>query len=211
MTTAEVSNRIDYALSKSYGGLAVDEYNKSLYATRAQALVVDKALATYEYGDNIRHILGKLLVEKTLTSSDVITAGDGWQLLPLDSGIKQIVYEVTNSSLETIPMDYNDIHEILKSPFRKPNEDIAYRVTADLTFKLYTSETLINYFYVYCKTPKPIVLENMPSGLTVQGVGTVLTSELPYDTTLRVIDVAAHLLFKDKAKFAPRKEEKTKT
>lgn len=211
MEAREISDRIDYALSKSGGGIAVDEYSKSLYVTRAQSYVVDKALREYEYGDNIRHILGKLLIEKTLGPTDIITTGVGTIDLPLEPDVKQIVYEVTNTNLETIPMDYNDIHEITRSVFRKPSSEIAYRVTEDNVCKLYTSEAFVNYKYIYCKTPKPIVLEALPLGLAVQGVSTELTSELPYDTVLRVVDVAAQLLFRDKAKFAPKETKEAKT
>ena len=101
----------------------------------------------------------------------------------------------------------NDIHEVLRSPFRAPNDKIAYRVTADNSISLYTSEIFVKYYYVYCKQPKAIVLESLPYSLSVQGVSAAQSSELPYDTILRVVDVAAHLIYRDKAKFATKQPE----
>lgn len=176
--------------------------------TRAQSEFVDTVLMQYEYGDHIRHILGKLLVEKILTGADVSGTGDGFVVLPLETAVKQIVYEVTNDVIETIPLDFNDIHDTTrKNPFRVPNADIAYRVTLDNNINLFTSETLLKYHYIYCKVPGPIILENLPHELKVQGLSVSTTSELPYDSILQIINLAAQELFNDKARFAPKQQK----
>ena len=209
MTVNEISDRLDTLLNKTSQGIIVDEYIKSLYLTEAQSYFVDQILKAYEYGDHIRHVLGKLLVEKTLTSSSGTELG--LHLLPLEADVKQIVYERTNDVIETIPMDYNDIYSIINNPFRKPSTKIAYRVTVDNRIKLYTSETFLKYYYIYCKVPEAIILENLPSGLELQGITTEQTSELPYDSILQIIEMASELIYKNKMRFAPKTQPQPKT
>ena len=210
MTTREISDRFDSAVAKLYGGLSMNEYEKSIVLSKAQSFFVDKILKIYEYGDAIRHILGKLIVEKELTPSDVLFTGDGYIKLPIEVDIRQILFERTNVSIETIPMDYNDIHDTLGNPFREPNSKIAYRVTGDNIISLYTSEAFVKYFYVYCKEPVPIVLETLPYGLKVGNTNTETTSELPDESVLKIIEIAANLSIKEVTRLAPKEQPEKK-
>lgn len=206
MTVQEISDRLDTLLNKNSKGIVINEYFKSLYLTQAQTYFVDHILKTYEYGDNIRHILGKLLKEETKVAGDVIGTEDNIVLLTLDSSVKQIIYEKTNDTMETIPLDYNDIYSTINNPFRVPNSEIAYRSTMDNKIRLFISETFLKYFYIYCKIPGPIILEDFPDGLTIQGIGVETTSELPYDSIIRVVEVASNLIYKDKARFIQKEQ-----
>lgn len=207
MTVAETSNRLDVLLNKTMRGIVINEYDKSLYLTEAQKKYVEAALSSYEYGDMIRHILGKLLIEEELEATDADDESTATLIiLNIKENVKQIVYEITNDSIMTIPMDYNDIHEILASPFRKPDPSIAYRVTKNNKINLHTSETFVKYSYIYCKIPLPIVLENLPDDLEIQGVEVELESELPYDSMIAVIKLASELIYEDKARFMPKAE-----
>jgi len=201
MTVQEISNRLDTLLNRNSKGIIINEYMKSLYLTQAQTYFIEHILKTYEYGDAIRHVLGKLLIEETLTAADVIGTEDGIQILPLDLKVKQIIYERTNDIIETIPLDFNDIYSTINNPFRKPNTKISYRSTLDDKIKLYTSESFLKYYYIYCKITGPIVLEDFPDNLTIQGIGVESESELPYDSILRVIEIASNLIYKNKARF----------
>jgi hypothetical protein len=207
MTTEETSNRLDVYLNKSMGGIVVNEYDKSLYLTDAQSMYVEEALANYEYGDKLRHILGKLLIEEEKDVNDAedeSTAAITHILISDD--VKQIVFERTNDTIETIPLDYNDITEIEDNPFRQPNAAIAYRVTDNNKIKLYSSEVYAKYTYIYCKIPVPIVLEDLPDELELQGIERATESELPYDSVLQVIKLASELIYKDKARFMQKAE-----
>lgn len=209
MTVHEISNRLDTLLNKNSKGIIINEYFKSLYLTQAQVYFVEHILKTYEYGDNIRHILGKLLKEKTITTPSGTELG--LQLLPLEPDVKQIIYERTNDTIETIPMDWNDIYSTINNPFREPNSKIAYRVTVDDRIKLYLSETFIKYYYIYCKVPEAIVLEDLPDSLSVQLVGVEQESELPYDSVIRVIEIASNLIYKNKERFIQKEQPQQKT
>ena len=205
MTVEETSNILDTSLNKSYQGLIVNEYIKSIYLTRAQDVFVDNMLAQYEYGDKIRHILGTLLIEDEKDATDIDDTETDITILVLDENIKAIVYERMNDTIETIPLDFNDIHAVKLSPFRQPSPEIAYRITYSANrIKLLSSETFAKYYYIYCKIPTPIVLEDLPDQLELQGISDETESEFPYDSMLKVIELASELLYRDKARFMPK-------
>ena len=204
MTVQEISNRLDTLLNKSSRGIVLDEYVKSFYLTQVQSSFVERVLKMYEYTDRMRHLIGPLLVTKTPTIS--LDSPDKYKV-DLESGIKQIVYEVVDKDRVTIPLDWNDIHYTIKNPFREPDPSIAYRVTFDKIAYLYAKPRPIKYTYVYCKIPKPIVLQKLPDGLELQGVTDALTSELPDDVILQIIEETSQIIIKNKSLFAEKKEK----
>lgn len=209
MEVQEISNRLDYALSKAEGGIILDEYNKSLYLTKAQTTLVEAALTNYEYGDILRHILGKLI--QSYNATTFVSTEANWYTIPAPTEVKSVFYEVLNTdNIKVIPLDYNDIHKIRNNPFRKPDKKIAYRVTGNNIFSIFTTETPVKYTCVYCKEPGPVVLENLPTTLAIKGVNTPTTSVLPYDSIIKIIELAVRLILQDKQIFSSDKKEEAK-
>jgi hypothetical protein len=207
MDVQEISSRLDSALLKASGGLVLDEYVKSLYLTKAQSLFVETVLGQYEYGEVLRHILGSMLVDVEETSFTPVTGQpDMYDAVP-PIDIKSIVYEEVNAQVETIPLDYNDIHDSRVNPFRKPYKKLAYRITGSEKLTIFSTETLARYYFTYCKEPDPIVLEAIPTELAINGIDVEQGSELPYDSILKVIDITVQEIMKDIAKFQPQKQE----
>jgi hypothetical protein len=208
MEVQEISSRLDYALQQAKGGLILDEYQKSLYITKAQVLFVDDVLSKYEYGDTIRHILGPLIVKAEETSF----SNEGTDLYGVtpEFGIKSILYEEVNAQVMTIPLDYNDIHDARVNPFRKPYKKLAYRITGNDILTIFSSEIPTVYKYDYCKEPQAIVLETIPTELAIQGIETETESELPYDSVMKVIDLAVVEILRDIQRLTPPKQEAKK-
>lgn len=207
MEAQEISSRLDYALQQTKGGLILDEYQKSLYMTKAQVAFVDSALAQYEYGDVLRHILGRLIVDKTI-SSFTETTPEMYEI-EVEGDIKSVLYEEVNAQVMTIPLDYNDIHDARVNPFRKPYKNLVYRITGNEKFLIFSSEIPTSYKYTYCKEPQAIVLEAIPTELAIQGISVETTSELPYDSIIKVIDLAVLEVLKDAQRVTvPKKEAK---
>jgi len=202
MTVKEISDSLDVLL----GPVKLNEYDKSVYLTQAQEFFVDKILKVYEYGEEIRNILGPLLVTKEEVPQ--LVTGNKYSV-PLADDIKAIIYEVCDDERVTVPLDWNDIHYTLKNPFREPNEDIALRTTFNGIAYIYAVPSVSKYTYTYCKTPLPIVLEDLPDSLAINGVNTPTTCELPDGSTDAVIQGAFNLIMKNKSLFMP-KEEKPK-
>lgn len=209
MEVNEISARIDYTLQKQKAGLVLDEYKKSLLMTRAQERFVTQVLGAYEYTDAMRHILGPLIVTETVITfpSPDLSNPNMYPIAPVE-GVKAIVYEYLNENIMLIPLDWNDIHKTRPNPFRKPYSKLAYRITGKDKFTIFTTENPTKYVYVYCREPKPIVLESfVGTTLSVNGSTITQTSELPYDSILSVIDMAVQLAMQEAGAFAPKQRE----
>jgi hypothetical protein len=209
MEAQEISSRFDYALQKAKGGLILDEYQKSLLLTKAQAIFVEQMLAQYEYGDALRHVLDVMLI--TVVDTNIIGTGKDTYQFGAKDDILSIVFEIVNDStegIETIPLDFNDIHDARVNPFRKPYKKLAYRITDNQKFTIFSSEIVTEYSYIYCKEPVAIVLEAIPTELAIQGIDVETTSELPYDSILKVIDIAVGEAINEAARLSPKQETK---
>tara|TARA_R110000851_G_scaffold87648_1_gene191083 strand:+ start:38360 stop:38983 length:624 start_codon:yes stop_codon:yes gene_type:complete len=207
MTTDELSHQFDTQVWKQKKGLVLDEYAKSLYLTKAQENIVIGLADTYEYTDKIREQLEPLLVVNTITSFTTYTS---FFTITWPTDILTVTYEVLNDVTPTIPLDNNDIHMTLENPFRKPDENISYRVTVGAEIaRLYSAYVPVSYTLHYIKQPDPIVLEDLTAtGLTIQGVATPTTSVLNDKLALDIVDLAVILALSDVARFAqqPQKE-----
>jgi len=199
MIVQEISDRFDYALKKSVSGLALDEYNKSLYLTKAQLEFVRNIVKVYEYTDEMRHILAPLVQTTTLNSGNFTQTADYYTTSDvLNNTVLEVVFERLNGSIPLIPLDHNDIHYTINNPFRSPNNKIAYRVTVDDEWRIYTDQTLTAYLYTWVKYPDPIVLEDFTgTDLEISGVVVPTTSELTDDVVIQIISRAVDLSIKD--------------
>ena len=220
MEVQEISDRLDYQLGKAIGGLVLDEYNKSLYLTKAQLIFVSNVLKEYEYGDTMRHMLSPLLKPDNpqyynILANPAVAPGEtppederlGFeyeQTPPIN--ILSIVYEVIDG-IPVIPLDTNDIHYTVNNPFREPDENIGYRVTYDNKFDVLTSSLVGDYSYIYCQEPEPIILEDlsMSFGRLKVGGNTTIASSVLLDTyVINIIDIAVSLIVADYGKVAPK-------
>ena len=201
MEVPEISDRLDYELQKSSNGLRVDEYVKSLRLTEAQSDIVTQVLSSYEYGDQLRHVLEPLLIPAEVGVNDITgpTTGRGCNEFSFnlyERDILAIVYE-RFGTVPVIPLDYNDIHMTLTNPFRKPNPKINYRNSTKDKFTIFSNGDKAIYSYIYCKEPDPIILEDYTgTDLTVGGEQALKTSVLPDHVVLKVIELAAQKIVK---------------
>jgi hypothetical protein len=212
MIVEEISDRFDYAIKKSVGGVALDEYNKSLYLTKSQLRFVRNIVKVYEYTDEMRHILAPLIQTRVINSGDFTQGVDYWFTnagIIVDNTTLEVVYEHLNDKIPLIPLDHNDIHYTINNPFRSPDNKIAYRVTVNDEWRIYTDQVLSQYTYTWVKYPDPIVLENLTgTGLEVSGVTLPTTSELADDVVIQIIEQAVDLAINDIRKIAaPPAEE----
>jgi len=220
MEVQEISDRLDYQLGKLMGGIVLDEYNKSLYLTKAQAVFVSGVLKEYEYGDIMRHMLSPILKKKTpkvyhIIADPTVEVGEtppkdtikGFEYREMpEENILSIVYEVIDK-IPVVPLDTNDIHYTLNNPFRKPDPEIGYRVTYDNKFEVYTSSTVGDYSYIYCQEPQPIILEDLAGAfgkLSIGGNTAEATSVLKDTYVHAIIDIAVSMIMADAHKIAPK-------
>lgn len=209
MNNQELSREFDlmYNNLNSNQAPGLNEYEKSLVLTEAQEMIVvgvyngSAGAMSFEETEEATAYLSPLVKEYEIAnnlSSEEMQFGTGygfqWFLLPDD--LMFIIHEecdVTRENrchkLETkvipvLPVTHDELDRIVRNPFKGPNENRILRLSTSSTDGERKSELVSKYGVTkyrirYVKRPTPIVLEALPDGLTIEGVGTSTESILP--------------------------------
>lgn len=199
MTTEEFSNEFDALLNtysnstefgKLHNTLELDEYEKSVFLTKAQEEIVigiyngdNPSGNSFENTEEIRRYLSSLI--KTYTTTDKKTGYIGLSNssvffeLPLDLWF--ITYEAVNLSdselgckngenISVIPITQDEYHRIKNNPFRGTNERRVLRLDLDnKTAELISKYKINKYLIRYLAKPSPIILSTLPEELSING------------------------------------------
>ena len=223
MELTEISDRIDIKLNTFEVPIEVDEYEKSIYLTRAQKLVYKELCDIFEVNGIISNYLQPFILEYTTPYpiQEVIRQGTivNSRYILVATNIYRTVLEkvilsssdlkYNNRSVKVIKTRLGEIPYKLDNPFRQPNNKEVLRVTADNNNDpLYTYEIIIpdnteilQYSCKYLKDIEPIILENLDSTLSIEGVS-IATNTLFSDEVLeKIIDIAVMSILQDKTVF----------
>ena len=207
MTVTEFSNEFDVLIDsyrrfkdfdnkENLDSLDFNEYEKSIFLTRAQEDIVTSfynglnyTQESFEGSEEIRRsldVLVKTVKTSTLTTNtnSNLSTNSVFAALPLNMDVWYIIYEsvdLTDSDLKcnsiqevpVIPTKHDNLQRILKNPFKRSNERRVLRL--DLTgnvVELISKYTISNYTLRYISKPEPIILTNLPNNLTINDVGT---------------------------------------
>ena len=200
----ELSNSFDtilnsYASSIPYGEQAskreivLDEYEKSVFLTRAQEDVIVSLYSgknhlgeSFETTEELRRYLEVLVKDKTYTSSDAqhITAVSQKSLIfKLPEDVLFITFEQVkyNSDCETIkystvyPVRQDEYTKIKNNPFRGTNKYRVLRLDRGENYvEIIPYQEISEYQIKYLSKPAPIILEDLGS-LRIDGVSTKTT------------------------------------
>lgn len=184
----------DFDKQEQLDSIEFDEFEKSLFLTKAQEeLVINFYNGKNPYGDSfesteeIRRYLEALVKTKTYSTEDRVD-GTGVSTksvffnLPSDLAfitMEQITYGdeslgcYDGSIANVYPVTQDEYSRIKDNPFRGPTKYKAVRLDAgegkvELVLKYDIKEYLIKYL----SKPEPIILEDLPNDLTIEGVGT---------------------------------------
>lgn len=202
MTTEEFSNEFDtllnsYSTIEAFGKtpstIELDEYEKSVFLTKAQEdIVIGMYNGKNPFGDSfekteeIRRYLSTLI--KTYTTIDKKTGYTGLSKssvffeLPKDGDLWFITYESVNlkddklgcisgEDVSVVPITQDEYYRIRKNPFRGTNERRALRL--DLSGKVVEIISKYNvekYLVRYLSRPTPIILIDLTDNLSINGV-----------------------------------------
>lgn len=206
MTTQEFSERFDTLLQsytpayydkQTQNVLLFDEYEKSVFLTKAQNEIVLSLSKVFEQDEEIRRKLAVLVKTATFsspTSTGGITASS--LLFQLPSDVLRVVFEKIkiNSTeacfqgveLKVLPITHDDYFLQKDNPFRKPKltglTHNAWRLdngqnTESLEIVLPPSSTLNLYTIRYIRSPKPIILTDLASN-SIEGLSVKTECEL---------------------------------
>ena len=194
MTCKEFSEQFDILLN-SYGipvafgqanPLLFDEYEKSLFLTKAQESVVISLYNgnlvgdSFEKTEELRRYLSDLV--KTYSTTDEID-GEGLtedsHFFHIPEDVLFITYEsvlsnddklgcAKGSIMEVVPVTQDELHKTRENPFRGSNKRRVLRLDVeDYTVELISSFSIDKYQIRYLSKPEPIILIDLPDGLTI--------------------------------------------
>jgi len=215
MELTEISDRIDTELNSFDGGISVDEYEKSLYLTKVQKKMYYDLLKAFEMNGIITHLLKPFLKDAVITTLAVPTpiAIPGAQYFELPVDIEKIVYETATLNIpadESLHGKVTDVRATkiaemsykMDNPFSEPDATETIRViseksTSDLA-ELHAAAPISAYNIKYLKKILPIVLEALPDGLTIDGVGIATNTVFNDEMLDTIIDGVVKSILKDK-------------
>lgn len=196
MTNKEFSDGFSTLLN-SFGitpNITLDEYEKSTFLTNAQEqLIIDIYSGrniiygkSFEQTEEIRRYLSNLV--ETYETSTKVTGKLGLSKdsvffeIPQDTWF--ITYEVAflkDSRLgcldgieaSVVPLPQDDLYRAKDNPFRGPSKDRVLRldIKSDLA-ELISKYNVDKYLMRYISQPTPIILVDLPDGLSINGIST---------------------------------------
>lgn len=229
MTTEEFSNEFDtllnsYSNTGEFGKvpntIELDEYEKSVFLTKAQEdVVIDMYNGKNTFGDSfekteeIRRYLSNLI--KTYTTSIKETTYSGLSkhsvFFKLPNDLWFITYEAVDlkddrlgcKSGEDIcvtPVTQDEYHRIRKNPFKGSNERRALRLDLnEEVVEIVSKYNVDSYLVRYLSRPNPIILNNLPNDLSINGINEKTECELNPVIHRAILERAVRLALISKA------------
>lgn len=223
MTLVEFSNEFDilYNSIASMSAPALDEYEKSVFLTKAQLELVkehngpmNKYGESFEGSDKRRADMRELI---THYQTEPVAAG--YAMYPKKSYTAKlpddcflIKYEAVyhydascdeNIKIDVVPLKYDEVHDAVRNPFRRPDKingfrlDIQSDVQGEKTVELLLDQEPDTYHIRYVKYPSPIVLVDLggisSEPLSVDGVVEKTECKLDQEFHKEILDRAVEL------------------
>lgn len=230
MTNKEFSDGFSTLLN-SFGitpNITLDEYEKSTFLTNAQEqLIIDIYSGrniiynkSFEQTEEIRRYLSNLV--KTYETSTKVTGKLGLSKdsvffkIPQDTWF--ITYEVASLKdsrlgcldgieASVVPLPQDDLYRAKDNPFRGPSKDRVLRldIKSDLA-ELISKYNVDKYLMRYISQPTPIILVDLPDGLSISGVSTESECELNPVVHRAILERAVQLAIISKTQLTGNKE-----
>ena len=181
MNVQEFSNSFDtllqpYIAKESFSeqnNLAFDEYEKSIFLTKAQEQIVLELYQELEQSEEVRKYLSNLI-----KTDNYVPVGEQDETLinnnfksykvEISNDILFMIYEqctlndenncINNKIVSVVPTIHDDLDKVLKNPFKSPNNRKVIRLDFDNKIELISKYNISNYKIRYLKKPNPIIL-----------------------------------------------------
>lgn len=229
MTTSEMSNEFDTLLNSNsmrteFGltdPLAVDEYEKSVFLTQAQELIVIQIYTGkfngkgFEKTEEIRRYMSNLV--NTYVTSEKKTGHLGLSkssmFFEIPSDVWFITYEsamLQDERLEClngqeaiiVPVTQDEYYRIAKNPFRGPTKGRALRLdNANNIVEIISDYNIDKYLIRYIAKPTPIVLADLDR-VSIDGVNTVTECKLDEALHRFILEEAVKIAIRSKTPLA---------
>lgn len=224
MNVQEFSNSFDTLLqpyiTKDVNGnqnnLAFDEYEKSIFLTKAQEQIVLELYQELEQSEEVRKYLSNLI-----KTDNYVPVGEQDETLInnnfksykvyISNNILFMIYEqctlsdknncINNKIVSVVPTIHDDLDKVLKNPFKSPNSRKVIRLDFDNKIELISKYNISNYKVRYLKKPNPIILVALEDNLSINNGDTkVSNGETNPILHERIVQRAVQLAVQSKVK-----------
>ena len=224
MNVQEFSNSFDTLLqpyiTKDVNGnqnnLAFDEYEKSIFLTKAQEQIVLELYQELEQSEEVRKYLSNLI-----KTDNYVPVGEQDETLinnnfksykvEISNDILFMIYEqctlsdenncINNKIVSVVPTIHDDLDKVLKNPFKSPNSRKVIRLDFDNKIELISKYSISNYKVRYLKKPNPIILVTLEDNLSINNGDTeVSNGETNPILHERIVQRAVQLAVQSKVK-----------
>ena len=224
MDVQELSNLFDTLLqpyiTKDVSGkqntLAFDEYEKSIFLTKAQEQIVLELYQELEQSEEVRKYLSNLI-----KTDNYVPVGEQDETLinntfksykvEIEDSVLFMIYEqctlsdenncINNKIVSVVPTIHDDLDKVLKNPFKSPNSRKVIRLDFDNKIELISKYNISNYKVRYLKRPNPIILVALEDNLSINNGDTkVSNGETNPILHERIVQRAVQLAVQSKVK-----------
>lgn len=224
MNVQELSNLFDtllqpYITKDNFGKqntLAFDEYEKSIFLTKAQEQIVLELYQELEQSEEVRKYLSNLIKTDNYApvgEQDETLINNNFKSykVEISNDILFMIYEqctlsdenncINNKIVLVVPTIHDDLDKVLKNPFKSPNSRKVIRLDFDNKIELISKYNISNYKVRYLKKPNPIILVALEDNLSINNGDTkVSNGETNPILHERIVQRAVQLAVQSKVK-----------
>lgn len=214
------ANTLPFGGEASDYDIVLDEYEKSLLLTQAmKQFIIDyysgrnTTSFSFEEKEEIREALDALVKTKELTAVDddddlpesakhLYSVNHLFTFYSIPVNVLYIIFEEVKfssyisdcnkgASALVVPTTHDELWHKLHNPFRGPSNKRVLRLNADNNLvELVSDYPIGSYLLRYVEEPKPIILIDLPNGLTIDGLSTETECVLPAITHHLIVNNA---------------------
>lgn len=229
MNIKEFSDGFDTLLN-SFGvlpNIVLDEYEKSVFLTNAQEeLIIELYNGKNSFGDSferteeVRRYISELV--KTYETNEKLIDYLGISRNSIFFKIPEDVWFITYESailqddrlgcsnggeVLVVPVAQDDFYKVQENPFRGSNKRRALRLDIKgNVIELVSEYNVDKYLIRYIARPNPIILVNLPDGLSINGVSAETECELNPVIHRVILERAVRLAIASRTQLAGNKE-----
>lgn len=224
MNVQEFSNSFDTLLQpyitkdnfREQNNLAFDEYEKSIFLTKAQEQIVLELYQELEQSEEVRKYLSNLIKTDNYApvgEQDETLINNNFKSykVEISNDILFMIYEqctlsdenncINNKIVSVVPTIHDDLDKVLKNPFKSPNSRKVIRLDFDNKIELISKYSISNYKVRYLKKPNPIILVALEDNLSINNGDTkVSNGETNPILHERIVQRAVQLAVQSKVK-----------
>ena len=196
--------------------LAFDEYEKSIFLTKAQEQIVLELYQELEQSEEVRKYLSNLIKTDNyvpIGEQDETLINNNFKSykVEISNDILFMIYEqctlsdenncINNKIVSVVPTIHDDLDKVLKNPFKSPNSRKVIRLDFDNKIELISKYNITNYKVRYLKKPNPIILVALEGNLSINNGDTkVSNGETNPILHERIVQRAVQLAVQSKVK-----------